>query len=267
VSPVDVRPLMTTERMELLGLLGSLDEDGWNAPGPVPGWRVKDIALHVLDDDLGWLSQGRDRDASGLLDATGDYREFVTALNQKNQAWVDGARGLSRRVVIDMLGWTGRQVDDYLGTVDLGAATNVIWAGLDPVPLWFDLARGLTERWVHHRQICEALGSSSRQLDEYLDVVLRTFVWAYPHQYDAEADPGTCVAIDLGDDREFVLTRMVDGWELDEATADSAAARIAMSGEIAWRLLTGAAYDSALVDGQGDHDLVRAGLKVRAIIV
>ena len=267
MPPIDVRPLLTAERQDLLGLLASLDEGGWNASSSVPGWRVKDLALHVLDDDLGWLSRGRDHDASGLLDATGDYREFVAALNEKNQAWIDGAHGLSRRVVCDVLGWAGRQLDEYLATLDLEAAANVIWAGADPVPLWFDLARELTERWVHHRQICDALDCSSRLLDEYLDVVLRTFVWAFPYQYDADADPGARVAINLGDGREFLLTRMVDGWELDESTTNSTAASVAMSGDVAWRMLTGAPYDPAHVEGQGNQDLVQAALTVRAIIV
>jgi hypothetical protein len=42
-----------------------------------------------------------------------------------------------------------------LGTVELTRASSVYWAG--PVPLWFDLAREFTERWVHYRQIQDAV--------------------------------------------------------------------------------------------------------------
>ena len=45
-------------------------------------------------------------------------------------------------------------LDAHLGTVDLAGPSSVYWAG--EVPLWFDLAREFTERWVHYRQIQEA---------------------------------------------------------------------------------------------------------------
>jgi hypothetical protein len=51
---------------------------------------VKDVLLHLLDDDLGWLSRGRDADLDGLIPMDGDYRDFVAALNQK--VWVSETR-------------------------------------------------------------------------------------------------------------------------------------------------------------------------------
>jgi hypothetical protein len=233
----------------------------------VPGWRVKDIALHLLEDDLGWLSRERDGDTSSVLDATSEYRSFVRALAEKNESWVAAAFGLSQRVVCDLLEWSGREVDEYFSTMDLGTPSRVIWAGDDPVPAWFDLARDLTERWVHQKQIRDALQRPSQDLDAYLDVVLRTFVWAFPYQYTAVAEPGTQVAIELGDDRRWVLTRNADGWVLDEGTTALAAARVAMSGDTAWRVFTDATYDPALIISDGNDELVRAVLSVRGIIV
>src|SRR5690349_6796550 len=88
-APVrDVRPLFAGERADLLALLASLGDAGWAAPTEAGQWTVKDVALHLLDDDLGWLSRDRDGDTSGLLDASGDYRQFVAALDAKNQRWV-----------------------------------------------------------------------------------------------------------------------------------------------------------------------------------
>jgi hypothetical protein len=46
---------------------------------------VNDVALHLLDGDLGLLSMGRDCDPSGLLDDTGDSQQFVAALDATNQ--------------------------------------------------------------------------------------------------------------------------------------------------------------------------------------
>ncbi len=69
------------------------------------------------------------------------------------------------------------------------AASSVYWAGA--VPVWFDLAREITERWVHYRQIQGAVLPAPQEQgeDEYLPLVLRTFIWGFPRQYQAEA-PG-----------------------------------------------------------------------------
>jgi uncharacterized damage-inducible protein DinB len=55
-----VRPLLTDDRAALLRLLRTLSAFEWLSDTDVPGWTVKDLAFHVLDDDLGWLSRGRD---------------------------------------------------------------------------------------------------------------------------------------------------------------------------------------------------------------
>lgn len=48
-----------------LGLLPQPSPNSAQAAG------VKEVALHLLDDDLGWLSRGRDGDMTGLLSAEG----------------------------------------------------------------------------------------------------------------------------------------------------------------------------------------------------
>jgi hypothetical protein len=98
VEPFDLREPLREERHDLLDLLGNLTGAEWLAPTPCTGWRVKDVALHILDGDLGWLSRGRDGDLDGLIPMDVDYRDFVEALNQKNQRWVETSRGLSRTV-------------------------------------------------------------------------------------------------------------------------------------------------------------------------
>jgi hypothetical protein len=127
---VDVRGPLTTQRRRLLSLLTSLSDAQRSAPTAAPEWPVKDIAPHLLDVDLGWLARA-----------------------QRNQRWVDGTRILSPRLITDLLRWSSEQVDAHLGTVNLAGSSSVYWAG--EVPLWFDLAREFTERWVHYRQIQE----------------------------------------------------------------------------------------------------------------
>jgi uncharacterized protein (TIGR03083 family) len=273
---VDVRGPLTAQRERLLRLLASLSPDQWAAPTVAPQWSVKDIALHLLGVDLSWLAHDRDRDRTGIIPVAPGHEEFVRALAQHNQRWVDGARALSPQLITGLLRWSGEQLDAYLATVDLMRPSSVYWAG--QAPLWFDLAREFTERWVHYRQIEEAArpGLPKQGQDEYLPLVLRTFVWGFPHQYRAPAPAGTAIAVDIPGIGGWTLTRTATGWSLDEGNAAgpaadgghaAPAASLRISGEAAWRLLTGAPYDPGQVQLSGDPALAEPLLQVRGIIV
>lgn len=267
VPVADVRGSLTAQRGRLLSLLSSLSDAQWTAPTAAPQWSVKDIALHLLNVDLSWLARGRDRDHSGTIPESADHEEFADGLAQLNQRWVDGTAMLSSRLITDLLRWSGEQLDAYLGTVDLAGSSSVYWAG--EVPLWFDLAREFTERWVHYQQIREAVrpAGPDQQEDEYLPLVLRTFVWGFPHQYQAQAPAGTAVTLDIPGVGAWVLTRTAGGWSLDEGYVAAPAAGLRMTADVAWRLLTGARYDLRQVRLWGDPVLAETLLRVRGIIV
>lgn len=268
-APVqDVRSLLAAERADLLALLHELSPAEWSAGTAAPGWTVKDLALHLLDDDLGWLSRLRDNDRSGLLD-TSDGQTFVTALAHKNQRWIDGARQLSLPVVAGLLAWAGREIDAWYANLDLMSDGRVYWASDGPVPMWFDIAQDLTERWVHQRQIREALGRLDGYDKAYLSTVLRTFVWAFPHQYRPQAAAGTRVSVDLGSGGAWSLLCQRSGrWDLQEGSLDDGvAASLSACDEAGWRLLTGAAVPSGGVTVNGPKDLADPLLLVRGIIV
>jgi uncharacterized damage-inducible protein DinB len=126
----DVRPLLAEERADFLALLASLDDADWAMPTEAGRWTVKDVTLHLLDDELGWLSRGRDNDPSGLLDDTAGYRQFAAALDAKNQRWADGASGLSHRVLKDLLEWSGSKSTSTTGHST--CASRAGSCGLDP---------------------------------------------------------------------------------------------------------------------------------------
>ena len=262
----DVRPMLTRERGDLLELLRGLSDSEWAAPTAVAGWRVKDLALHLLDDDLGWLSRGRDDDASGLLDSS--QSSFVAALAAKNQRWIDGAQGLSRRVVADLLMWSGGEMDRHYAGMNLGDRGSVAWASDEPVPLWFDLAQDLTERWVHQQQIRVSLDRDDGYRDRYLPEVLRTFVWAAPHQYRVRAEPGVEVRMRLGRTGEWTLVSAGEGrWTLHERIATSPSGVLSATDDGAWRLFTGAPLADGDVQTQGDPRLTEQLTQVRGILV
>ncbi len=263
---LDVRPLLTDERARLLRLLGSLSSLEWRAETAAPGWTVKDVALHVLDDDLGWLSRGRDGDRSGLL-PMGDDESFVTALAAKNQRWIDGARGLSGEVVVGLLEWAGQQMDAYYASMDLLGEGRVSWASDGRVPAWFDVAQDLTERWVHQMQMREAVDRVEDYRAAYLPTVLRTFVWALPHQYRVPAARGTTLEVDLSAGGIWSLTCVGDArWSLREGPADDPDARAWYGDDAGWRWLTGARVPADGVTFDGPGHLQEPLARIRGII-
>jgi hypothetical protein len=74
-------------------MLGSLDDTQWAASTAAPDWSVKDIALHLLAVESWWLARGRDGDRSGLIPVSPDHEHFIGDLGERNQRWIDGARG------------------------------------------------------------------------------------------------------------------------------------------------------------------------------
>jgi len=133
--------------------------------------------------------------------------------------------------------------------------------------MWFDLARDLTERWVHQQQIRDAVRMPGRH-DRFLPDVLHTFVWAFPYQYRPEAAAGTTVQLDFGHSGgSWILTRNAGGWVLDEGIARRPAATLRIAPQVAWRQLTGLPVSADQYAVQGDDSLVRPLLAVRGIIV
>src|SRR5438105_2312877 len=136
-DPVQVLDLFAQERAALLELLSGLSEEEWERPTACAGWSVKDVALHILGGDLGNLSRRRDGFRTQNSSPGEDLVEFV---NRINEEWVQVARRLSPRVLIDLLGFAGPQLFDYFASLDLSAqGGGVSWAGLDPAPVWLDV--------------------------------------------------------------------------------------------------------------------------------
>jgi uncharacterized protein (TIGR03083 family) len=265
VPKMDTRIQFRAERDDLLALLDELPPAGWTASTPAEGWTVKDVALHLLDGDLGRLSRGRDGDATGLLPVDDDLGSFAAALAVKNQRWLEATRQLSPRVVRDLLVFSTAQVEEWTTDADLQAATRVSWASDAPVPAWLDLARELSETWVHHQQIRAALDreTSTHRLPD----VLRAFVWALPHQYRAIAEPGTTVDVDLSIGGRWHLVAVGAGnWSLEEGAAATPAASIRFTAEAAWRSFTGAALPPHGAHQTGPPALTGPLLDVRGII-
>lgn len=151
--------------------------------------------------------------------------------------------------------------------MDLTGEGRVAWASDGPVPVWFDVAQDLTERWVHQMQMREAVGRVEGYKDAFLPTVLRTFVWALPHQYDASVTTTTSVEVDLSSGGSWQLTASAgSSWELSQGPAEDAGARVWFSDDAGWRWLTGARIPDDGMTTHGPVALTEPLLRVRGIL-
>lgn len=138
-------------------LLRDLDLASWQRPTVCPGWRVHDVVAHVVHDYIRKLSGSRDdHEMAGLRPG----ETLPVFLARVNQDFVDTAASWSPRVLIDLLGQLGPQLDEMWAARDLDRlGWPVSWADPDrPAPMWLDAAREYTEFWVHQQQIRDATG-------------------------------------------------------------------------------------------------------------
>ena len=270
VGPIFVNDLFEPMLDRLLQLLRSLSEQEWGSATPCAGWTVKDLALHLLGDEIGQLSRGRDKDFSSLLPPGAD---LVSRINTYNQMWVEATRRMSPRLICDLLDVTGHQVVDYFKSLDLMAMNGTVsWAGPDPAPVWLDVAREYTERWHHQQHMREAVGQPGLTEAAFLAPVLDTFVRALPYTFRAvSASEGTAILFTIVGDagQSWCLIRDKARWALFRDTSVAPAATITVDEQTAWRLFTkGIAKDTAKERAhiQGDETLATTLFDAVAII-
>jgi uncharacterized protein (TIGR03083 family) len=242
---IDTLHLFPGERAALLEVLGDLSPAEWDLPTACAGWSVKDVAAHLLGDDIGRLSWGRDGYVSPAFAAGLDIAALpglVSAIDRQNAVWGAGARRMSPRVIVDLLALTGEWTQAYFASLDLDApGMPVDWAGPETAPVWFDVAREYTERWHHQQHIRDAAGRPGLKEREWFAPVLETFVRGLARPLAAVGAPaGTALRLTITGDAggEWVALRDETGWVLGHASGLSATASVTLDQETAWRLFT-----------------------------
>jgi uncharacterized protein (TIGR03083 family) len=271
------QPILIADRFleildALLDVLSGLTPAEWQQPTACAGWSVHDVALHLLGDDVGMLSSRRDGYRTGNVSIAG-WDALVAFINEQNARWVQTARRISPRLLVDLLRLTGEQVSAYFQSLDPHALGVVVdWAGPEPAPVWLDLAREYTERWHHQQHIRDALGKPGLLEARYLAPALDTFVRALPHTYrDVGADDGTLVGLTvLGESGgQWFLRRERGEWCLYVEASQPPQTEVIIDQDLAWRLFTrGVGRDQALAQAtvKGDPLLGARTLEVVSII-
>lgn len=232
--------LLTPERRALLELLASLKSQAWSRATACPGWSVKDIVAHLLLDDLRRLSGGRDKFTLPFV--TNTFAELVALVNESNERWVEACHPLSPRVLQEFLRFTGAPTLKYFRSLAIDALGGpVSWAGPDPAPVWLDIAREYTERWVHQQQIRDATDRSGLQERRFMAPVLATFVHALPRTYRnvaAVENTEIDLIVDGSVGGRWRIVRADNSWQLRRGRANRAQASIRTDAEVMWRLPT-----------------------------
>ena len=267
---VDLRPLIYTERAELVSFLRSLDDSGWVAQTVNAGWNVHDVALHLLGNEIGGLGSPPSATArEGRL----PFSDLAGLIERSNEEWVRAARRIPPPITVELLAFVGPRVDDTLAALDLDApGTSVGWTGDGPTPYRLDIAREYTEHWVHHAQIRLAVGAPPLVERRFLHPVLDTFMRSLPRAYEAvDADAGTRVDILVEGEAggRWTLRREADRWHLVPADERVAAACVRVPQDVAWKLLSRTiAVPEALpeIAIEGDERLGRPATQAVAIM-
>jgi uncharacterized protein (TIGR03083 family) len=256
----------------LLTLLAEISTADWERPTAAAGWAVKDMALHLLGDDIGLLSDRRDGYHGGWISVS-TWEELVAQINRSNAAWVESTRRLSPRLLCDLLRFSGEQVNAYFGSLDpFAIGVPVSWAGPDPAPVWLDVAREFTERWHHQQHIRQAVERPGLMDSFYLAPVLAAFVRALPRTFQNVIAPeGTLVSLTITGEAggSWSVLREQDQWQLFEGKPPEPQAEVSLPEDAAWRLFTrgiskDAARSRALLSG--DIDLAEKLLETVSII-
>ena len=240
IDTVDLMPQL--DKM-LIRLLEELSPEDWDKQTIAPKWKVKDVAVHLLDGNLRTLSMLRDRYYGEKPENVNSYEDLVGFLNGLNADWVKASKRLSPKVIVDLLRTSGKEYCDFLATLNLDdkAEFSVAWAGENESRNWFHIAREYTEKWHHQQQIRLAINREKELLQEkwylpYLDTSVR----ALPYHYrDLKGEARDLIKFVFEGKREKSWYLYYDvGWELSVSTSQLPTCEVRIQDDYAWKIFT-----------------------------
>ena len=275
---IDTIELFAPERAALLELLRSLSDAEWRAPTVCAGWSVKDLAAHILADDLGGVSRGRDGYTASWFE--GPWEELIAYINAQNEAWVEAMRRLSPQLLIELLAFSGERAISQFRSLDLDAMGHPVdWVSADAAPVWLDVAREYTERWAHQQQIRDAVdaarGDASasglkdrRMMHPVLDAYARALPLTFARHRRARWH-ARHAAHHRRRRRRVVVAARDAAWTLYEGIETAPDAVTTLDQDTAWRLFTKAitpAQARPRAQLEGDDALASRVLEMVSVI-
>jgi uncharacterized protein (TIGR03083 family) len=241
-EPILVTPLFPETLEALIQLLRNLSPEAWSQLTVCAGWRVREVALHLLAVEISNVSRKRDGHSVVPKNPIRSDQDLIEFINFLNESWMDAAQRISTPLLIDLIAFVGKQANDFFASVNpFEPGEPVSWAGPEPAPKWLDLAREYTERWHHQQHIRDAVGIPGLKEPRFFAPILDAFVRAMPYTYrDVAAPEGTCVTLNINGDSGGAWTIQKEGigWKLYVGAKQPPDAIVTIDQEDAWRLFT-----------------------------
>ena len=278
----DTAPLFPALHAELIALLRALHADDWERPTVAGAWRVRDVAMHLLDGELRTLAAHRDGHRLAPDGPVESYADVLALIHRLNAGGVAFGHRLSVRLLTDLLEVSGRWMSEFVASLDPDAPAlfPVAWAGERVSSNRLDTAREYTERWHHQMQIRGAIGATASApsapqvllADRYLTPLLDTAMWALPHAYRVLVAPeGTSIVFGQGDGAwTRTLRRAHDRWTLHEGAEGEPHVAAVAPADSLWRHFFNAlpAVEAGTAFAvQGDASLLEPFWKARSVMV
>lgn len=242
IEPLFTAHLFATLDAKLIALLQSLSPADWQKQTIAPLWKVKDVAVHLLDGNIRGLSIARDGYFGEVPTDIQSYQDLVAFLNGLNADWVKAMRRVSPAMLVHLLETTGKEYSDYLQTLAPfeQAIFSVAWAGEEHSANWFHIAREYTEKWHHQQQIRLAVGKTEElYAPELYFPHLDTSMRALPHHYRSMAGKqGDLLHFIVENVGKWQLHHNGQVWELVTDSTTSPICEVKIAGEVAWRIFT-----------------------------
>ena len=264
------RPLLD----ELIRLLRGLEDAQWDRTTVAREWRVRDVAMHLLDGDLRKIAAYRDAhfvQPGYPIQSDGDLGRFINGLNSEG---VSFGKRLSPRLLTDLLAITGAWAADLIESLPPEGPSlfPVSWAGEAESLNWMDTGREYTERWHHQMQIRDAVGAPLLLDPEWMEPLLDFSVRSLPGAYAGfPAPPGTTVTLTVHGPTEgsWSVVRGEEKWSVVRGRPEEPEAEVHVSADEAWRLfynaLAGPVADKIRITG--DASRAQPLLRARSVIL
>ncbi len=264
-KPAEIEVLALIPELDelLFQLLDGLSAKDWEQQTVASQWKVKDVAVHLLDGNLRTLSMLRDGYYGEDTEDINSYEDLVAFLNKLNADWVKAAKRLSPKLIIELLKTSGKAYCEFLASLNPNdkAEFPVVWAGEQASKNWFHIAREYTEKWHHQQQIRLAVGDDQTLLEErwympYLDTSVRALPYHYRHVKAQEED--VIKFTFLGKTKKSWFLHYKQGWELLTDTYQAPISAVSIRDADAWKIFTkGIPREEAIANSKiiGDQKL------------
>jgi hypothetical protein len=266
-QPIHIGGLMSEIDILLIDLLEGMTAADWEKQTVAPQWKVKDVAVHLLDGNLRTLSMLRDVYYGETPKDISSYQDLIEYLNQLNADWVKATKRLSPKVIIELLKSSGKEYCDYLLTLnpDDTAIFSVAWAGENESKNWFHVAREYTEKWHHQQQIRLAIGAENKLLDHtYYMPYLNTSVRGLPHHYrNTIGEKGDLIRFRFtGNSNKDWFLKYSQEWELYVNVDDKPNCEVTIPDELAWKIFTKGVHKEEAIQQSSIKGKQKIGLKI-----